>query len=83
MKESLGLIDKIFKGNKKQDCHEAFTLLIQYIHEDVNKIFKNEKEFNLEDIKGESTFDCANRWLEASKSKNDSIITEIFQGQFL
>jgi len=37
----------------------------------------------MKDYEGESSAECANRWAEMSRGRDDSLITDIFEGQFL
>jgi ubiquitin C-terminal hydrolase len=37
----------------------------------------------MKDYDGETSADCAKRWLEMSKGRDDSLVTDIFEGQYL
>lgn len=80
MKNILGQISHKFKGFSQQDSHEAFILLLEYVHEDINKIVTKEYQ-EMKDIQNEPAENCAERWYKMSKNRDDSIVTEIFEGQ--
>lgn len=40
MKETIGNISSKFKGFQQHDSHEAFSLLIEQVHEDTNRVGK-------------------------------------------
>jgi len=80
VKDTIGTISNKFRGFQQHDSHEAFTLLIEQVHEDVNRVSKK-RYVEMKDYDGESSADCAKRWLDMSKGRDDSLITDIFEGQ--
>jgi len=52
------------------------------VHEDSNRV-EAKKYQEIEDVEGESVDECAQRWWDLSKTRDDSIVTDNFGGQFL
>jgi len=75
MKSILGRISSKFVGYQQHDSHEAFSLLIEQIHEDMNRI--SEKVYTeMKDVQGEDLHICAERWRQMSKKRDDSLVTD-------
>ena len=79
MKLFIGKISEKYQGNSQNDSHELLQLMLKKINDDLNRVTPHKSEIN--DIKGESLIDCANRWTKQSREIEDSIITDIFEGQ--
>ena len=73
---------KIFRGYRQHDSNEFMTYFLDYINEDLNKVTNqpyvliDEKKDDEEDIV------CAKRYWDLHLSRNDSIITDLFSGQY-
>ena len=77
-----------FKYNKtlnlrhQQDAQEFLSILLDCLHEDLNRI-ANKPYFLLEEQKdNESDFYASNRFWDLYKKREDSIIVDLFHGQF-
>ncbi len=66
----------------QQDSHEFLSLFLDNIHEDLNRIVnKPYMEIKEQEI-NESDLNASNRWWNYHKSRENSIITDLFHGQF-
>ena len=73
---------KLFLNHEQeQDACEFLSSLLDYLNEDLNRV-TNKKYMELKEIKGETDEQASNRWWEYYKSREDSIIVDLFQGQF-
>ena len=73
---------KLFMTGEQQDSQEFLLALLDNLHEDLNRI-TNKKYMELqEQQKGESDLDASNRWWNYHKSRDNSIIVDLFHGQF-
>ncbi|CAD7953665.1 unnamed protein product [Amoebophrya sp. A120] len=72
-----------FANYNQQDAHEALRFLLDGLHEDLNRVVGKPLYKELKDIPGESLDDCANRWWQYQQQNfGNSVITDIFAGQF-
>ncbi|XP_065669998.1 ubiquitin carboxyl-terminal hydrolase 8 isoform X3 [Hydra vulgaris] len=80
-KVALGKFAPDFSGFKQQDAHELLMFFMDGLHEDVNKIVKKEiiKMKETDHLSDEAAADIA--WKDY-KLNNDSVIVDLFQGQF-
>ena len=78
----MGEIDNRFIENEQQDSFEFLSILIDKIHEELNckdnKMYIEISEQNYD----ESNIECALRFWTMYLNRNDSIITDLFTGQF-
>ena len=66
----------------QQDAQEFLSILLDCLHEDLNRI-TNKSYFLLEEQKdNESDFDASNRFWDLFKKRENSIIVDLFYGQF-
>ena len=72
----------IFKGYGQQDSNEFMTYFLDYINEDLNKQNSVPYEEIEEQRDNESDIDCAKRFWDLHKRRNNSIITDLFSGQY-
>ena len=81
-KRTIGRKAKIFRGYGQQDSNEFMSIFLDIINEDLNKTTK--KQYIEMKEKGEDETDeqCARRFWECNLKRNDSIITDLFCGQF-
>ena len=81
-KKTLGDKVKMFRGFGQQDSNEFMNFFIDYLNEDLNGT--TEKPYiELESKKQEeSDEECAKRFWESNLKRNDSIITDLFCGQY-
>ena len=81
-KEIIGQFNSQFLANDQQDAQEFLLFLLDGLHEDLNKIVERPRNLpeinydNLDDTEG------ARKAWEHHKKLNNSIIVDLFQGQF-
>jgi hypothetical protein len=81
LKSVLGSINHDYYGNQQQDAHDVLELILDRIHEDLNKI---QKKPYVEQPEGDGTNDAAistEAWTK-HRLRHDSIITDLFGGQY-
>lgn len=82
LKSNVAKIAPQFSGYGQQDSQEFMNFLLDGIHEDLNSISeKPYKEINEKGIE-ESDEDAAQRFWQFHKMRNDSIIVDLFHGQY-
>ena len=81
-KNTIGAKAVRFKGYGQQDSNEFMNIFLDYLNEDLNAT--TQKEYiELEEKKEyESDLECAKRFWDLNLKRNDSIITDLFCGQF-
>ena len=71
-----------FNNHSQQDAHEFLISFMDKLHEDLNRVtIKKYQELN-EKEKGETDEEASNRWWNYNKSRDDSIIRDLFEGQY-
>jgi len=82
LKYTIGRKAKIFRGYGQQDSNEFMSVFLDYLNEDLNRI--SQKQYIELKEKGENETDeeCSKRFWECNLRRNDSIITDLFYGQF-
>ena len=77
-------INKQFRGNLEQDAQEFLAFLFSSLHEQLNRVTKKTKYEEIEEKKeNETNLQASERYLNIEKKKNDSIINDLFNGQFI
>ena len=73
---------KLISNQEQKDAHDFILAFLDNLHEELNR--KTEKKnLDLQEQKeGETDEEASTRCWNDSKSKDDSIITDLFQGQF-
>ena len=72
----------LFLNSEQQDSQEFLLAVLDNLHEDLNRI-TNKKYMELqEQQKGESDESASKRWWDYYRSRENSIIVDLFQGQF-
>ena len=81
-KRTLGDKVKMFRGFGQQDSNEFMNFFIDYLNEDLNGT--TQKPYIELDSKKENETDeqCSKRFWECNLKRNDSIITDLFCGQY-
>ena len=71
-----------FRGYGQQDSNEFMNIFLDYLNEDLNSVSKKEYIKLDEKKENESDEECSKRFWDANLKRNDSIITDLFCGQF-
>jgi len=71
-----------FRGYGQQDSHEFMSVFLDYLNEDLNRITKKEYIEMNEKGENEKDIDCAKRFWVCNLKRNDSIVTDLFCGQY-
>ena len=73
---------QLFLSSEQQDSQEFLLAVLDYLHEDLNRI-ANKKYMELDEKKpGESDEQASKRWWDYYRSRENSIIVDLFQGQY-
>ena len=81
-KSTIGRKAVRFRGYGQQDSNEFMSVFLDYLNEDLNRTTKKQYIEMKEKGKDESDEDCAKRYWDCNLKRNDSIITDLFCGQF-
>ena len=74
--------EKSFDNQDQQDAHEFLITLLKNLHEDLNRVVIKKKITSEEKKEKETDEEASNRWWEDYKKHDDSIIVDLFQGQY-
>ncbi|KAI8372393.1 hypothetical protein BD560DRAFT_394819 [Blakeslea trispora] len=80
-KYTIGRFNSSFSGYQQHDTQELLAFLLDGLHEDLNRILKK-PYIELPDFDGMKDQEIAKRSWDYHKARNDSIIVDLFQGQF-
>ena len=73
---------QLFLNSEQQDSQEFLLAVLDNLHEDLNRI-TNKKYMELQEKKeGETDEQASKRWWDYFKSRENSIIMDLFQGQY-
>ena len=73
-----------FWGNLVKDPYEFLSELLKTLHNNLNRIIAKQDSKEIEEKKeNENEMEEAKRWENCEKLKNDSIICDLFNGQFM
>ena len=82
-KTSFFMKNKSFDNQDNQDAHECLVCILNNLHEDLNRTKTDKKKPEIEGQKeGETDELASKRWWDYSKSIDDSIICDLFKGQY-
>ena len=73
---------KQFEGYRQQDAQEFLSALLDQLHEDLNRITDKPYIELLEKQANEDDLAASKRWWDLHKKREDSIIVDLFNGQF-
>ena len=77
-------INSQFLGQEQQDAQEFLSALLDILHERLNRIIiKPNLKIIDEKEENESELEASKRWEKDQKLKNNSIIYDLFNGQFI
>ncbi|CAH8506695.1 unnamed protein product [Schistosoma intercalatum] len=79
-KIEIARIARQFSGYAQHDTHELLVFLLDGLHEDLNRIH-SKPYIEVKDSDGRPDIEVANEAWEYYKSRNDSIIVDLFHGQ--
>ena len=82
IKNTIGKKAERFRGYGQQDSNEFMSVFLDFLNEDLNKTTKKEYKELKEKGENESDEDCSKRFWEFNLNRNNSIITDLFCGQF-
>ena len=71
-----------FAGSRQQDAQEFLSVLLDQLHEDLNRITDKPYIELLEKQPDEDDLTASKRWWDLHKKREDSIIIDLFNGQF-
>ena len=74
-------INTQFSGYAQNDSQELISTLLDALHEDQNRV-KNKPYVELPDASGRPDEEVAAEAWKAHLARNDSIVTDLFHGQF-
>jgi ubiquitin carboxyl-terminal hydrolase 4/11/15 len=80
-KYEMGIFNSLFKGYSQQDSQELLQSLLDALHEDLNRILKK-PYIEIPDMDHLSQEEMAAQSWEYYSKRNDSIIVDLFQGQY-
>ncbi|KAI8336087.1 hypothetical protein BC941DRAFT_428297 [Chlamydoabsidia padenii] len=80
-KKTIGRFSSLFNGNQQHDSQELLAFLLDGLHEDTNRILKK-PYIELPDFDDMTDEQIAEASWDYYKARNDSIIVDLFQGQF-
>lgn len=80
-KNTIGRFNSSFTGYQQHDTQELLASLLDGLHEDLNRIIKK-PYIELPDFAGMEDKEIAARSWDYHRARNDSIIVDLFQGQF-
>ena len=81
-KYTIGRKAERFRGYGQQDSNEFMSVFLDYLNEDLNRTTKKEYVELKEKSEEETDEECAKRFWEVNLRRNDSIVTDLFCGQF-
>ena len=79
-KSTIGRFAQQFSGTSQQDSQEFLAFLMDGLHEDLNRVEK--REYIEEEFVEVPDKEAAEKSWRNHKKRNDSIIVDLFQGQF-
>ena len=74
--------NKSLKVSHQQDAQEFLSILLDYLHEDLNRINKKPYAILEEQKETESDSEASQRFWDKYKERENSIIVDLFQGQY-
>ncbi|KAI9481305.1 MAG: hypothetical protein EXX96DRAFT_210288 [Benjaminiella poitrasii] len=78
---TIGRFNSSFSGYQQHDTQELLAFLLDGLHEDLNRIIKK-PYIELPDFDGMEDAEIAKQSWDYHRARNDSVIVDLFQGQF-
>ena len=82
LKNIVSIKEEQTKGNDQKDSKEFIEVFLDYLNEDLNKTTKKEYFELKEKAENETDKQASKRFWDNNLKRNDSIITDLFYGQF-
>ena len=82
LKKIFGQKIKRFSGSSQQDSNEFIDLFLDYLNEDLNAVTNKQYIEIKEKGENETDVECSKRFWDNYLKRNDSIVTDLFCGQF-
>ena len=82
LKNTIGQKVPIFRGYNQHDSNEFMSIFLDYLNEDLNSASTKEYIELDEKQENESDEECSKRFWDSNLRRNDSIVTDLFCGQF-
>ena len=73
---------KLFCNEEQQDAYDFLNALLENLHDELNRVTKKPNIELEEQKEGESDEVTSSKWWDLYKSKDDSIIVDLFKGQY-
>jgi ubiquitin C-terminal hydrolase len=83
VKYQMGKFSDQFKGSEQNDSSEFFRALLDALGQDLSRLGKKASYREMTGSLSENVSSIANRWWDYSLSRDNSIVTDLFQGQFV
>jgi Ca2+-binding EF-hand superfamily protein len=80
-KTQIGLCNPDFAGFRQHDSQELLTWLLDALHEDLNRVVTKPYLQDPDDDKNQTDAELAAVFWENHKTRNDSVIVDLFHGQ--
>jgi len=84
LKSLVGKVANRFEGYEQHDCQEFLRFFVDVLHQDLNRVYKTPPYAEIKDrLEGESLRQLSQRWWDYYRERQDSHISDVFQGQFV
>ena len=80
-RQTIQKVKKQFGGYRQEDSQEFLSVLLDQLHEDLNRITNKPYVELLEKQPDEDDITASKRWWDLHKKREDSIIIDLFNGQ--
>lgn len=81
IKRLIGKINPRFAGFDQQDAQEALRILVDALHNDLNRVKRKVPYKELDDSPEQSDVDVSDEWWSYYCERNDSLVKDLFAGQ--
>eukprot|EP00743_Colponemidia_sp_Colp-15_P008212 GILK01008907.1.p1 GENE.GILK01008907.1~~GILK01008907.1.p1 ORF type:complete len:644 (+),score=55.14 GILK01008907.1:74-2005(+) len=72
-----------FCGYNQQDAQELLRVLLDGLHEDLNRVRTKPPYQELQDLPGETDQERSDKWWRYFRERNDSFLVDVFGGQLM
>jgi ubiquitin C-terminal hydrolase len=81
IKNLISQVFSIYKGYEQQDACEFFRAILEILHDDLNRVIEKPPYMDLSQLNSSDIKKLTKLWWNYSLSRDDSVITDYFQGQ--